>query len=104
MELSAAQSLGIVSIPSFTIDGTSSKSIEISVTADQNEPQISELVEVHNQLGKPLPQSKYHIKNTSDHKSDPGRLQNPKVAAPSVQGLSLEAIVNRINIKRARWS
>ena len=90
----AAQSLGIVSIPSFTVDGTSSKPIEISVTADQNEPQISELVEVHNQLGKETlyPNQSTTLKTRLIIKADPRRLQNPKIAAPSVQGLSLEAI------------
>ena len=90
----AAQSLGIVSIPSFTVDGTSSKSIEIRVTADQNEPQMSELVEVHNQLGKETlyPNQSTTLKTRLIIKADPRRLQNPKIAAPSVQGLSLEAI------------
>ena len=48
----AAQRIGISTIPAFTVDGASSQPIAIQVGVDNEQPNVSDLVEVQSHLNK----------------------------------------------------
>lgn len=90
----APQRLGVATIPAFTLDGASSKPIEIQVSVDNNEPKISDLIEVQSQLSKSqlYPNESATLTTRLIVKADPRRLQNPNVIPPKAQGISLVAL------------
>ncbi|AIW16666.1 BatD [Vibrio tubiashii ATCC 19109] len=90
----APQRLGVATIPAFTLDGASSKPIEIQVSVDSNEPKISDLIEVQSQLSKSqlYPNESATLTTRLIVKADPRRLQNPSVIPPKAQGISLVAL------------
>ncbi len=90
----APQRLGVATIPAFTLDGASSKPIEIQVSVDSNEPKISDLIEVQSQLSKSqlYPNESATLTTRLIVKADPRRLQNPNVIPPKAQGISLVAL------------
>ncbi|WP_252037367.1 MULTISPECIES: BatD family protein [Vibrio] len=90
----AAQTLGVAKIPAFTINGASSKPIAIQVTTDNDEPQISDLVELQSSLDKTTlyPNESASLRTRLVIKADPRRLQSPNVIPPRVEGLTLAQI------------
>ncbi|WP_240458270.1 BatD family protein [Vibrio neptunius] len=90
----AAQTLGVAKIPSFTVNGASSKPIAIQVTMDRDEPKISDLVELRSSLDKTTlyPNESASLQTRLIIKADPRRLQNPNVVPPRVDGLTLTQI------------
>jgi len=90
----APQRLGVATIPAFTLDGASSKPIEIQISVDSNEPKISDLIEVQSQLSKSqlYPNESATLTTRLIVKADPRRLQNPNVIPPKAQGISLVAL------------
>ncbi|MCG9682149.1 BatD family protein [Vibrio sp. Isolate23] len=90
----AAQTLGVAKIPAFTINGASSKPIAIQVATDNDEPQISDLVELQSSLDKTTlyPNESASLRTRLIIKADPRRLQSPNVIPPRVEGLTLAQI------------
>ena len=90
----AAQKLGLANIPAFTINGKSSKPIAIQITQDLDEPKVSDLVELRTTLDKTqlYPNESASLQIRLIIKTDPRRLQNPKVLPPEVNGLTLSQI------------
>ncbi|RTZ17636.1 protein BatD [Vibrio aquaticus] len=95
----AAQRIGITSIPAFTIDGASSNAISIEVSADTEQPNVTDLVELTSNLSKSTlyPKESATLTTRLIVKADPRRLQNPTIIPPNVlendqNGVSLEPI------------
>lgn len=87
----AAQSLGQITIPAFTLNGASSQPISIQVTADKSQPTSADLVQMHNQLSRTelYPNESAYLNTRLIIKADPRRLQDPKVIPPHVEGISI---------------
>lgn len=95
----AAQRLGIATIPAFTIDGVSSKPIKITVSQDNNEPLVSDLVEVQSELNRTelYPNESATLTTRLIVKADPRRLQNANITPPTLRkgekgAIALEAL------------
>ncbi|KOO13960.1 aerotolerance protein BatD [Vibrio xuii] len=95
----AAQQLGVTSIPAFTVDGASSQPITIRVSADTDQPKVTDLVELQSALSKTelYPKESATLTTRLIVKADPRRLQNPNIQPPTIigdsqSGLSLEAL------------
>ncbi|WP_252033800.1 BatD family protein [Vibrio sp. SCSIO 43135] len=89
----AALKLGTHTIPSFSVSGTESQPINITVVMDQDTPDVSELIELQNHLDKTqlYPSESAILKSRLIIKADPRRLQNPKVVPPLIKGMTLTA-------------
>ncbi|WP_425608538.1 BatD family protein [Vibrio aestuarianus] len=90
--LLAANKLGIITIPSFTLNGAKTQPISIQVAADTQEPEQSDLVEMQSHLERKelYPNESTYLNARLIIKADPRRLQNPQIAAPSAQGVELK--------------
>ncbi|WP_039958907.1 BatD family protein [Vibrio sinaloensis] len=90
----AAQRLGSATIPAFSLNGATSEPIAIQVSMDQDEPKISDLIELQNTLNKQqlYPNESAVLNTRLIIKADPRRLQNPSVIPPQASGLTLDAI------------
>ncbi|KGY13152.1 BatD [Vibrio tubiashii] len=90
----AAQRLGMATIPAFTIDNASSTPIDITVKVDTEEPKISDLIELQNQLSKSqlYPNESATLTTRLIIKTDPRRLQDPFVVPPKAEDIELSAI------------
>ncbi|MEI8673745.1 BatD family protein [Vibrio sp. SA48] len=88
----AANKLGIITIPSFTLNGAKTQPISIQVAADTQEPEQSDLVEMQSHLERKelYPNESTYLNARLIIKADPRRLQNPQIAAPSAQGVELK--------------
>ncbi|MBL4831175.1 MAG: BatD family protein [Aliivibrio sp.] len=81
----AAKQVGKLTIPSFTVDGTSSQPIVLQVTKDSIPVNPSDVVEIHGSLSK----HRLYIGETATYdvkliiKADPRMLQNPVITPPS---------------------
>lgn len=89
----AANRVGIATIPGFTLNGETTQPIAIQVTNDETTPGTDDLVEVQSQLSRSTlyPNESAILKARLIIKADPRRLQDPKIAPPSVQGMELKA-------------
>ncbi|ASW83109.1 protein BatD [Vibrio anguillarum] len=87
----AANKLGILTIPSFTVNGATTQPIAIQVIADGESPKQSDLVEIQADLerSKLYPSESTFLNARLIIKADPRRLQNPQITPPAVQGLEL---------------
>ncbi|WP_099611019.1 BatD family protein [Vibrio fujianensis] len=87
----AANRLGILTIPSFELDGQTTQPIAIQVTVDQQAPNIDELIEMHSHLSRdklyPQESALLHIRLLI--KTEVRRLQNPQLTPPSVEGMTI---------------
>lgn len=95
----AAQRLGVATIPAFTINGVSSKPIKITVSQDNNEPLVSDLVEVQSELNRSelYPNESATLTTRLIVKADPRRLQNANITPPTLTkgekgAITLEAL------------
>lgn len=90
----AASRIGTAVIPAFEIGGARSEPIEITVLADQNPPQVSDLIEIQSTLSKETlyPGESATLRTRLIVKANPRRLQNPQVIAPQAQGLTLSPL------------
>ncbi|MFV0449168.1 MAG: BatD family protein [Vibrio sp.] len=94
----AATHIGIVTIPSFELNGQKTQPIAIQVAPDEQTPAVKDLVEVQTQLSTSelYPNESALLKARLIIKADPRRLQNPTVSPPAVlpstvEGLELKA-------------
>jgi len=89
----AATHIGIVTIPSFELNGQNTQPIAIQVAQDEQAPEVNDLVEVQTQLSTTelYPNESALLKARLIIKADPRRLQNPTIAPPAVEGLELNA-------------
>lgn len=88
----AANRLGIITIPSFILNGAKTQPISIQVSADTQEPEQSDLVEMQSHLERKelYPNESTFLNARLIIKADPRRLQNPQIAAPSAQGVEVK--------------
>lgn len=89
----AVNRLGVVTIPSFTLNGQQTQPIAIQVTADGQAPQTDELIELHSTLSR---QALYPNESVLLHtrliiKADLRRLQNPQITPPTIEGMELNS-------------
>ncbi|MCG9543585.1 BatD family protein [Vibrio sp. Isolate33] len=86
--------LGKVQIPSFDIEGAKTKPITINVTVNKAAPTQHDMAEFQLNLSKDslYPQEVAELDVKLIIKADPRRLQDPKIAPPSSQGLDVEPI------------
>lgn len=89
----AANRVGIMTIPSFELNGEKTQPIAIQVTNDESAPDSDDLVEVKSQLSRTTlyPNESAILKARLIIKADPRRLQDPKIAPPKVDGMELKA-------------
>lgn len=89
----AANRLGVVTIPSFELHGAKTQPIAIQVTQDEQAPSSDDLVEVRSQLSRSTlyPNESTLFKARLIIKADPRRLQDPKIAPPTIDGMELKA-------------
>ncbi|MCG6230807.1 BatD family protein [Vibrio furnissii] len=89
----AANRLGVVTIPSFELHGAKTQPIAIQVTQDEQAPSSDDLVEVRSQLSHSTlyPNESALFKARLIIKADPRRLQDPKIAPPTIDGMELKA-------------
>lgn len=86
--------LGKVQIPSFDIEGAKTKPITINVAVNKAAPTQHDMAEFQLNLSKEslYPQEVAELDVKLIIKADPRRLQDPKIAPPSSQGLDVEPI------------
>ncbi|MGI9873955.1 BatD family protein [Vibrio chagasii] len=86
--------LGKVQIPSFDIEGAKTKPITINVAVNKAAPTQHDMAEFQLNLSKDslYPQEVAELDVKLIIKADPRRLQDPKIAPPSSQGLDVEPI------------
>ncbi|PTO82160.1 hypothetical protein CWN98_19865 [Vibrio splendidus] len=86
--------LGKVQIPSFDIEGAKTKPITINVAVNKAAPTQHDMAEFQLNLSKDslYPQEVAELGVKLIIKADPRRLQDPKIAPPSSQGLDVEPI------------
>lgn len=89
----AANRLGVVTIPSFELHGAKTQPIAIQVTQDEQAPSSDDLVEFRSQLSRSTlyPNESTLFKARLIIKADPRRLQDPKIAPPTIDGMELKA-------------
>ncbi|MDW6005129.1 BatD family protein [Vibrio mangrovi] len=89
----AATRTGVVTIPSFDINGEKTQPIAIQVVRDSMLPNTDDLIEIQSTLDKdtlyPDESTLFHVKMMV--KINPRRLQDTKITPPSVDGMTLEA-------------
>ncbi|QMV16935.1 BatD family protein [Vibrio spartinae] len=89
----AATRTGVVTIPSFEVNGEKTQPIAIQVVQDSTLPNDDDLIEIHSTLDKktlyPDESTLLHVKMMV--KVNPRRLQDTKITPPSVDGMNLEA-------------
>ncbi|TVU65979.1 protein BatD [Vibrio atlanticus] len=86
--------LGRFEIPSFDIDGAKTQPITINVSVNKAAPKQSDMAEFQLNLSKYslYPQEVAELDVKLIIKADPRRLQDPKIAPPSSQGLKVDPI------------
>ncbi|PMM43818.1 BatD family protein [Vibrio splendidus] len=86
--------LGRFEIPSFDIDGAKTQPITINVSVNKAAPKQSDMAEFQLNLSKDslYPQEVAELDVKLIIKADPRRLQEPKIAPPSSQGLKVDPI------------
>ena len=89
----AAKHTGIITIPSFTLNGAQSQAIALQVQKDTNAPATKDLVEVTSQLDKTTlyPKETALLKARLIVKTDPRRLQSTNIEPPKVDGMELKS-------------
>ncbi|WP_246225536.1 BatD family protein [Vibrio agarilyticus] len=92
----AANQLGQLTIPSFTIDGVSTQPITIFVEANPSEPKAEDLVKLHASLDRDIlyPQQNAQLTSKIIITADTRRLDNVRLVPPSVNGATLEPAGN----------
>ncbi|MCE0495244.1 BatD family protein [Vibrio salinus] len=88
----ATSKLGVVTIPSFSINGEKTQPIALQVVRDQSSPRTSDLVEFQTHIEK---RTLYPNESTLMHvklfiKADIQQMQNPQITPPSANGVNLE--------------
>ncbi len=89
----ATNKLGVVTIPSFEVNGEKTQPIALQVVRDVTSPHTNNLVEIQTQIAK---QTLYPNESTLMHvklliKADTRRMQNPQITPPSANGVNLES-------------
>ncbi|RIZ53612.1 BatD family protein [Vibrio sp. PID23_8] len=83
---------GVVTIPSFTVDGMKTDSIKLRVTKNQAEPNLNDLFNFDMSVDNHTlyPQQSATLRMQLVIKVDPRRLDNPQIVPPSIDGMKLE--------------
>lgn len=89
----ATNKLGVVTIPSFDVNGETTQPIALQVVRDVTSPQTNNLVEIQTHITK---QTLYPNESTLIHvklliKADTRRMQNPQITPPIANGVNLES-------------
>lgn len=85
---------GILTIPSFSVDGMKTEPIKLHVTASQQEPDIDDLFSFTMRVDNHTlyPQQSANLRMQLIIKADTRRLDNPKIIPPSIDGMKLEPV------------
>ncbi|MCG9698600.1 BatD family protein [Vibrio natriegens] len=85
---------GVLTIPSFTVDGMSTDPIKLRVTASQTEPDLDDLFSFSMSVDNHTlyPQQSANLRMRLIIKADIRRLDNPKIIPPSIDGMKLEPV------------
>ncbi|AXT73638.1 BatD family protein [Vibrio sp. dhg] len=85
---------GVLTIPSFTVDGMSTEPIKLRVTASQTEPDLDDLFSFSMSVDNHTlyPQQSANLRMRLIIKADTRRLDNPKIIPPSIDGMKLEPV------------
>lgn len=85
---------GVLTIPSFTVDGMSTEPIKLRVTASQTEPDLDDLFSFSMSVDNHTlyPQQSANLRMRLIIKEDTRRLDNPKIIPPSIDGMKLEPV------------
>ncbi|MGY0617074.1 BatD family protein [Vibrio sp. FJH11] len=85
---------GILTIPSFSVDGMKTEPIKLHVTASQQEPDIEDLFSFTMRVDNHTlyPQQSANLRMQLIIKADTRRLDNPKIIPPSIDGMKLEPV------------
>ncbi|MGP8306112.1 BatD family protein [Vibrio sp. YIC-376] len=85
---------GILTIPSFSVDGMSTEPIKLHVTASQAEPDLEDLFSFTMSVDSHTlyPQQSANLRMQLIIKADTRRLDNPKIVPPSIEGVKLEPV------------
>lgn len=85
---------GILTIPSFSVDGMKTEPIKLHVTASQQEPDIDDLFSFSMRVDNHTlyPQQSANLRMQLIIKADTRRLDNPKITPPSIDGMKLEPV------------
>ncbi|MGR5409774.1 BatD family protein [Vibrio sp. PNB22_8_1] len=83
---------GVVTIPSFTVDGMKTDPIKLHVTKNQAEPNLNDLFNFDMSVDNHTlyPQQSATLRMQLVIKVDPRRLDNPQIVPPSIDGMKLE--------------
>ncbi|MGR5245321.1 BatD family protein [Vibrio sp. PNB23_22_6] len=83
---------GVVTIPSFTVDGMKTDPIKLRVTKNQAEPNLNDLFNFDMSVDNHTlyPQQSATLRMQLVIKVDPRRLDNPQIVPPSIDGMKLE--------------
>ncbi|MDV6252140.1 BatD family protein [Vibrio sp. EA2] len=85
---------GILTIPSFSVDGMRTEPIKLRVTASQTEPDLDDLFSFSMSVDNHTlyPQQSANLRMRLIIKADTRRLDNPKIIPPRIDGMKLEPI------------
>ncbi|ALR17343.1 BatD family protein [Vibrio natriegens] len=85
---------GVLTIPSFAVDGMSTEPIKLRVTASQTEPDLDDLFSFSMSVDNHTlyPQQSANLRMRLIIKADTRRLDNPKIIPPSIDGMKLEPV------------
>ncbi len=85
---------GILTIPSFSVDGMRTEPIKLRVTASQTEPKLDELFSFTMSVDNHTlyPQQSASLRMQLIIKADTRRLDNPKIIPPTIDGMKLEPV------------
>ncbi len=85
---------GILTIPSFSVDGMRTEPIKLRVTASQTEPKLDDLFSFTMSVDNHTlyPQQSANLRMQLIIKADTRRLDNPKIMPPSIEGMKLEPV------------
>nr|WP_321273445.1 BatD family protein [uncultured Vibrio sp.] len=85
---------GVLTIPSFSVDGMSTEPIKLRVTASQTEPDLDDLFNFSMSVDNHTlyPQQSANLRMQLIIKADTRRLDNPKIIPPSIEGMKLEPV------------
>jgi hypothetical protein len=85
---------GILTIPSFSVDGMKTEPIKLRVTASQTEPDLDDLFSFTMSVDNHTlyPQQSANLRMQLIIKADTRRLDNPKIMPPNIEGMKLEPV------------
>ncbi|EMN7356651.1 BatD family protein [Vibrio parahaemolyticus] len=85
---------GIITIPSFSVNGMKTEPIQLRVSANKTEPNLEDLFSLSMSVDNHTlyPQQSTNLRMQLIIKADTRRLENPQIIPPHIEGMKLEPI------------